>query len=334
MDIEVTDDWRYCSNLLGVELFDEEALGALDEQAQEQVLDFIARHEVDAIVASDTRCTRLLLRLRSELPASVACFPMPTAESFEELYDKARFSQWLYRESLPQPRTVAVDGVEALAGINLPMPAIAKPTQGEGGEQIESADSIAELERIFEIQDSVNRTTRVVQELIPGRDIDLSILADHGQIVAWTIQQVNPDGEMEFLTHPDVLALGHEMVSRSNYHGVVHIDLRVDERDDSIVFIEANPRFWGSLCYSVWSGVNFLELGLRLARSESVESAFAPATGVCPYLGVTRRYLPQILLGGRPMRRGLSEAQQEAWRFHHRFGSGGIRTWMATRLRG
>ena len=46
-------------------------------------------------------------------------------------------------------------------------------------------------------------------------------------------------------------------------------------------------------------------------------------------MGVTRASLPRLLLGGWPKLSGLDARQLHAWKFHHRFGSGGLSLWRA-----
>jgi predicted ATP-grasp superfamily ATP-dependent carboligase len=254
---------------------------------------------------------------------------MTDSERFEELYDKASFAAILEQHSLPHPETKTIRSLEELDALEIPFPAIVKPTQGEGGAGITTVASREALREDLASRGDLGLQPVVVQAFVPGHDIDLSLLAEKGRIVAWTIQRRREDGAMEFVDRPDVFGLCRELVDWTGYNGVVHIDLRIDERDESVVFIEANPRFWGSLCYSTWVGVDFLDLGLRLAEGESAPNAFVPVTGESPYLGVTRGSLPRLLLGGWPSPRGLGEGQLRAWRFHHRLGSGGLRTWMA-----
>jgi predicted ATP-grasp superfamily ATP-dependent carboligase len=239
---------------------------------------------------------------------------------FEDLYDKGRFAQTLEELGLPGPHTQIVSSVAAGLPRSLDFPLIVKPLQGEASEGIERVESEGELERSLSARPDLLRNPVLVQSFIPGHDIDLSLLADHGEIVAWTIQQTSGNGTMRFSRRNDVLELGKELVRRTNYHGVLHLDMRIDERDGRVFMLEANPRFWGSLCYSVWVGVNFLDLGLQMLERRSVERSFVPPVVDCPYLAVTRRSLPRALVGGWPIPMTLNAAQRRSWQFHHKLG--------------
>ena len=262
------------------------------------------------------------------LPPGVQCFPMCELELFEQLYDKWGFATLLEELSLPGPRTTLLRCAGDLERCEIQPPVIIKPTQGEGGLGIEMASTFDELQRVVEARANLEENPIVVQSYIPGSDIDLSLLADRGRCVAWTIQQLGEKGVMRFLDRSDVFELGQELVRQTGYHGVMHLDMRIDRRNGRVLFIESNPRFWGSLCYSVWTGVNFLDLGLRLTEGEDVARQFSPVDAECPYLAITRRSLPRALVGGWPASRRLSEAQRRSWRFHHRFGGGSISDWL------
>ena len=325
--------WRSYPHVLGVETIDQDALLRADPALQRWVLDFCERHEIGMIVAGDTRGSRFLLRMAPTLRSHVQCFPICESDLFERMYDKWRFAKLLRELGLPSPPTTLLQNVEDAESGDIEFPVIVKPVQGEGGFGIETANDSDELRRIVEARTNLRDDPLVAQAYVPGSDIDLSLLADRGRCLAWSIQVDAGDGVMRFLDRPDVLQLGQELVRRTGYHGVMHLDMRIDRRDDSVVFIESNPRFWGSLCYSVWMGVNFLDLGARLAESEEPASNFSPVQGDCPYLGVTAKSLPRALLGARPRPKRLSEAQLRSWLFHHRFGGGSLSDWLTQRAR-
>src|SRR5262249_17950292 len=156
--------------------------------------------------------------------------------------------------------------------LELEFPIMLKPVKGEGGFGVRRVDTRAELSAVLDGHMAEFGRSLIAQEVVRGEGIDLSVLADHGQGVAWTIQQRLPFGSqaLEFLLHPRVLEMGSAVLRSTGYHGVVHFDMRIDERTKEPVFLEANPRFWGSLRHSVWMGVNFPALGIAMARGENV----------------------------------------------------------------
>ena len=317
--------WDRLPHVLGVDEISRHELEAVDESLIESILGACAVREIGVVVAADTRSSRLVHHLVDRLPPTVDCFPMCGGELFERLYDKGTFAELLVDLEIPSPKTAIVSSAAEVRAIELSPPYILKPTQGESGDGIIRATSRRELRAEVKRRARMGDVPLVVQELIPGEDIDLSVLADHGRCIAWTIQQNEGSGRKRFVRNDQVLALGKRLVEGTGYHGVAHFDMRIDHRNADILVIEANPRFWGTLSYSVWSGVNFLDLGIRMMRGEDLTSVFREVECSCPYLGVTRDSIVRDLLGGWPVPKNLSAAQKRAWRFHHRRGSGASR---------
>ena len=260
------------------------------------------------MVAADTRGSRFLLSAAPMLQAGVSCFPMCEPDLFEELYDKWRFAKLLEKLSLPHPPTELIRDFQDVGRSKISLPILIKPTQGENGDEIEKITTDAELRRAAAARANSPIGGSIIQSFVAGSDIDISLLADHGRVVAWTIQQRARNGVMRFINRTDILELGQDLVRKTNYHGVIHLDLRVDQRNGKAFFVDANPRFWGSLKYSVWSGVNFLELGLRMMEGKDLSRQFTPIVTDCPNLAITPRWLWRALLGGWPVPRGLTDA--------------------------
>jgi biotin carboxylase len=200
------------------------------------------------------------------------------------------------------------------------LPILIKPTQGENGKEIEKISTDAELRHATVARANSPTGGFIIQSFVAGSDIDISMLADHGRVVAWTIQQRAENGVMRLINRTDILELGQNLVRKTNYHGVIHLDLRID-RNGKAFFVDANPRFWGSLKYSVWSGVNFLELGLQMMEGRDLSGQFTPIVTDCPNIAITSRSLRRALLGGWPAQRGRADAQRRSGRFLRGIGN-------------
>jgi hypothetical protein len=105
-----------------------------------------------------------------------------------------------------------------------------------------------------------------VQEHVPGDDVDVTLLVDHGRVVTGLVQQRLADGRsLRFSATPDLLAPVEQIAAAVGFHGVMDFDLRHDPASGRIVVIECNPRFPGSLLNKVWAGVDFAFDGVALA---------------------------------------------------------------------
>jgi hypothetical protein len=294
---------------------------AVLRQPDSSLLDRIERtcreHQLEWVVPADLPAALLLARGRARLKTP-SIFPISDAALIERLHDKWEFHGLLRTQGLPAPRTWLWEGVADVERGSWDFPLMLKPPRGEGGVGVRRVDSRSDLSSLLGSFGAQHGWPILAQEFIPGRDIDLSVLADRGRVVAWTVQR-SPSGQpsdLEFLQHPRVLEIGAALVRAVGYHGVAHFDLRIDERSGEPLFLEANPRFWGSLRHSLWSGVNFPALGIELAQGRGSGAPFRPVVGPCRDPGFSIRSSVSALLRGRLRPDGWSSATEAAWRCH------------------
>jgi predicted ATP-grasp superfamily ATP-dependent carboligase len=294
-----------------------EGLRRHDRSLLEGISTYCRDHRVDWVVPADFPAIRLLAEGRRELKG-VGVFPLSEPELIERLNDKWEFYLLLHKLGFSTPKTRLLESAEQARTEPLEFPLMIKPVRGEGGVGVHRIDSREALSSFVDDYGARFGWPCLVQDFIPGRDIDLSVLADHGRVVAWTIQQRPRElpEVVEFLHHPRVLELGSALIAACGYHGVVHFDMRIDERTNELLMIEANPRFWASLRHSVWSGVNFPALGIALGRGEDVGRLFAPVSGPCRDPGLSIRPLVRALLHGRLRPERWSFATEVGWRCH------------------
>jgi len=56
---------------------------------------------------------------------------------------------------------------------------------------------------------------------------------------------------------PELADMAVSLLQRMHWAGPAEVEFRVDPRDNSPVFMEVNPRFWGSLHTGIVAGVDF-----------------------------------------------------------------------------
>lgn len=250
--------------------------------AIQQINSWITKHGIDVVVPADTKCTQLLASKGDQIQQA-SLFPVPCLNLFDQMHNKWHFGQLLAQHQLPTPATRLLETPSEVEDLDLKFPVMIKPPQGENGQGIQRLDTLEALQQIVSNLAESASLPLLVQEWIPGQDIDLSLLANQGEMVAWMVQQRQGD-QMHFLNDARVVELGRTLCRLTQYHGVAHIDMRIDDRTQEVKIIEFNPRFWGSLMFSTWMGVNFLELGLSLIQQKSIGN-FKPKYGLCKYLG-------------------------------------------------
>ena len=285
---------------------DRDALISGAPEALNAINRFIECNGIDLVVAADTRCTRMLAG-HARAIRNAAVFPLPSVELFDRMYDKWSFHQLLAEHGIASPRTFLVSSPDDAGAIDLDYPVIVKPTWGESSQGVHRIDTQDALRR--HLRDAGTAGT-LVQQFIPGRDIDLDLCADRGELTTWLVQ-MREEGGMRFPDDERVVALGRDICRAAKYHGVAHVDMRIDERTGQVNVIEFNPRLWGSLIYASWMGVNFLEAGVDILDRPS-RPAFQPVTGFCPFLGASPGVIARWALRGfRPA--SNSPAQRRAW---------------------
>jgi predicted ATP-grasp superfamily ATP-dependent carboligase len=300
---------RYCEHYARVPA--EDLLSS--SRAVERINQHCARYGIDLVIGGDLRSTMLLAEVQARI--AVPVFPVATLEVLQTLHDKWRFHWLLTSLGLPSPRTHRLDPGDSLDGVPFGYPLMAKPTNSEGGDRVGRFDTRQELEAMLGRPGALE-SPWLLQEFLPGRDIDMSLLADRGKVVAWTIQDDGDDGYKVFKRDDRILNIGERIVSATNFHGVAHFDMRIDERDGSVHVIECNPRFWGSMILSTWSGVNFVALGAAMALGKPVANVIQ-IDGNCKHQGIAPRRMLKALLVGRTAPEGLSPSMLAGWRQVH-----------------
>jgi predicted ATP-grasp superfamily ATP-dependent carboligase len=281
--------------------------------AVERINQHCARHGIDVVIAGDLAATFLMAEAHPHV--SVPVFPVAPLEVLQTLHDKWRFHWMLTSLGLPSPRTHRLDPSDSLDTVPFGYPLMAKPPSSEGGDRVGRYGTREELEAML-ARPGARNIPWLLQEFLPGRDIDISVLADRGKIVAWTIQDDGPGGVKIFKHDERILRIGERVVAATNFHGVAHFDMRIDERDGSVAVIECNPRFWGSMILSTWSGVNFVELGCAMALGRPVNAPIQ-IDGPSRHQGIAPRRMLKALLVGRTAPEGLSPSMLAGWNQIH-----------------
>lgn len=243
----------------------------LDEDAcRRSILEAARSVSAKVLLPVATADVRMLSAWRGQFPAEILCVPVPAVEQLDELTDKLRFSRFMESIGYPTPRTLdAGAGLDAAAvGAELGFPLIAKPRLGGGGAGIRRIETHEQL-RAFLIS-TPELPPYLLQELVPGEDVALTMLCEAGSVFAIAIRRrwlhqpgTNPFGpwsNMEFI-HCDWLEeMGRSWVRRTEFSGVADFDLHVDFATRRFWFLECDPRMMASQRACDTFGVNMAAL--------------------------------------------------------------------------
>ena len=242
-------------------------------QAQGRLADTIntycSENQIAVVVPADFISTLLLSGIKKDLHAA-ALFPTADPETLILLNNKWRFMK-SFDGKLLFPSTKQLDEKAHLDSLGLSFPLVAKQLDDKEGygsyaRRVESPEELS----AYAIEKGW-ASPLLAQEYIPGQDIDLSVLAVEGRVLAWTIQEWLTGKRLHFVRQDSVLQVGGQIISSTRFTGIAHFDMRIDDRDNSLKVLECNPRCWGSIEASAKRGVNFPYAGILLALGYSID---------------------------------------------------------------
>jgi predicted ATP-grasp superfamily ATP-dependent carboligase len=211
------------------------------------------------LIPADCEGIRLTNRVRARLQVRIT--PIPDAATLDTFDDKWRFHQFCVMHNLSVPETLFVgskfdfdyDAIVSRLGV----PFLIKPTNQAGSLGVRIIRSRAYFDEAIRGNNKYWYSPLIAQRYIEGMDIDLSLLALEGKLSAFAIQKVS-GSEVHFLPNIYLEEVAEKLCLASAYHGVMHVDARIERQTGKVFLIESNPRFWVSVTASVWCGLNFV----------------------------------------------------------------------------
>lgn len=227
--------------------------------------DYCSLEGIDIIVPGDIHTTGFLAEHGAAI-AGPALFPASPSERLHAIHDKWSFAERLMAAGLATPRTRLIDSARTLdeaAAEDIGFPMMVKPLDCESSHGVVRICDYQQLREHVESGRPYTAPPLIMQQFVDGQDIDISVLAADGRIIASAVQYWSPEGELVFREDPEMFELAAEIVRLFDFHGVAHFDMRRDRHTGKVHVLECNPRFWYTLPAAMWCGLNFVELGIR-----------------------------------------------------------------------
>jgi hypothetical protein len=226
----------------------------------------IAASRIDVVVASDYDAL-IWLSDHADLLAPAVAFPAPSRAQIERCNDKWQLAELCATLGIDHPETRLLESPDDAAAVASWGRVIVKPRSECFG------FGVYELASGADVRDHLVRGDRpgnalplLVQEFVPGQDIDVTVLAHRGRTVTGIAQERLADGgSLRFSTAPELLAPAEQLAAAVGFDGVMDFDLRRDPATGRVAVIECNPRLPGSIPNKTWAGVNLPVLGVELA---------------------------------------------------------------------
>ncbi|MDZ7807101.1 MAG: hypothetical protein U5K71_08285 [Gracilimonas sp.] len=250
----------------------------------DELIAVIKAKNVDILLPVDEYFSKMVVSLQEQLKTYTILPSLPDTNLLERLIHKDRLSSLLTEIDLPSTEIYDIKTLDPEALDPNTFPYVLKPIFGSSGLGIKRVDTKAFLieEKKNEIADEY-----ILQEYIPGYDIDCSLLAVDGVIKAYTIQRgIESNGftfptAIYFTQNQALYDLVERFIVETKYNGIAHLDFRFDERDGQFKLIDFNARYWFSLLGSTSAGINFPLLHCLAAMGIPFER---PAFEECIYL--------------------------------------------------
>lgn len=262
--------------------FDEPAfLDALERELRER--------SYDALIPVTSPTVGHVISNRDRLEAH-APIPYPPSETLMAGLDKRRTLAAARAVGVPTPETMAPETLDLdTVATTIGYPVIVKPYRGAGRKGVARCESPAELESAFK---SVSERfgQPLLQEFIPnGGEYGVYTMYDWSSaLVGLTVQhrlrsnppRGGPSTLRETVENPELVDHARELFDELGWSGVAMAEFRYDDRTGEPMFLEVNPRLWGSLALSIYAGVDFPFLLYQLAVDGSCDPMLEYRAGV------------------------------------------------------
>lgn len=291
-----------------------------------------AVHANCVVIPADTIAGGMLIAAAPSLQCTL--FPSPSRALLDAFEEKWLFYELCGAHGIATPPSLLIGKKDGLSFHQITQtiqpPIVVKPTNRMGGEGVVVVANPGEYESKILLNAAYPFSPLMAQQFIPGRDIDISILADGGEILCSAVQ-IKVGKSVYFLEDRRLLDMVKTLVKQTGFTGVCHFDAREHEGDGSLWLVDANPRFWGSLDAARWCGLNFTVAGLAVALKQTISEPAILTEGHYPGLAAAllrmlsgnlgstklsrhqRAFLRNILTDPAEYAIGLSGAIKAAW---------------------
>lgn len=232
--------------------------------------DLIKRQHFDVVMPCTDWETLVCHNHRNELERH-ARLCLPNQEAFEILFSKEKTSAWARKVDVRTPREIMITTANQADQVfkTFSFPVVLKPRQTF---QIDKPGCYQQVAKAYSEPEFHTHLTKlqqsgdvVVQENFIGKGIGVELLMNQGQpLLAFQHARVHEPLRGGPSSYRKSVCVSRELLDASlrileplNYTGVAMVEFKVNEQKNNWVFIEVNPRFWGSLPLTIAAGADF-----------------------------------------------------------------------------
>lgn len=234
----------------------------------------IQSYDIDFLFPVDIEAIRFCIENKISL-ADCCLLSLLPGEKFETANSKLNLSKHLTNFEIAHPKSRCVfpgDKVEEFFSSK-----IIKPLDGCSGEGVALVKDRCELNRYFSTAEKTEKF--IFQDYIESENFGINLLCRDGEILAYTAQRelaksehmFAPSQGVEIIDDRELYNLAVKLSKSLCWSGVAQIDVLKDKMNGQYYVLEINPRFWGSMLASLYSGVNFPELMIFAATGKEIK---------------------------------------------------------------
>lgn len=265
----------------------------------DQFVDFllkVVKENKYEVIFSVTDATVIPIVKNKKLFSKYTIVPFADYKILSKAIDKAQTLKVAIENNIPCPSTYFVEDPNELDEIKMDLkyPLIIKPRISFGSRGIVMCNSPEHLKsrylRIFNefgpslIQEYIPKGDELGVYTLFNFDSEPRAVSVQRRIRSYPISG-GPSTLRETVHNQELVEVAFKLLKALNWVGVAMVEFRVDSRDNVPKLMEVNPRFWGSLELSVFSGVDFPYLLYKLVTEGDVEPCMDYKSGIkCRWL--------------------------------------------------
>jgi len=202
---------------------------------------------------------------------------LPSQESFFLCREKDHFQSFCEKNEFPVPGSWNAQTIKNLSDDFRPL--VAKKKIGAGSVGLKFIHQAEDLK----VLDTLNLEEYLIQDFIDSTDGIHGgfYCCDKGKVVAFhghkRLRTFPESGGVTVFSKaeniPEIEQIGKQVLEALDWNGVAMIEFMYDKHSHSWKIIELNPRLWGSIMLSYFSGSGIIENYLSLALGKGIVEA-------------------------------------------------------------
>ena len=199
---------------------------------------------------------------------------LPSYNMYKQFRNKRSLNHYCIENGFPAPKEYQVEDLP-----NVEYPVLLKPEIGSGSHgqyRLYKKEDYTD-----EVKEALAQQPYMIQELLPnGKDVQGGFFLCHkGKVLgAYTHKRIRTSPEEGGVTvlsclndNPRLIEQGRALLEHAGWEGLIMLEYIYDERSGEYKMIEANPRSWGSIMLSEYSGAKLLSNYIRICLGQEPE---------------------------------------------------------------